>query len=97
MSTPFSESGFASNRHLKNGFALNRHLKNGFALNRHLKSGFASNRHLILRLLTPPVIFIASASSITVNKLFFSSFVCFTHFRALTQNLETTNHPVMSL
>ncbi|MEA5626974.1 hypothetical protein [Nostoc sp. UHCC 0251] len=49
---------------------------NGFASN----IGFASNRHLILisTLFRLPVIFIASASSITVNKLFFSSFVFFT-------------------
>ncbi|MCC5633690.1 hypothetical protein LC613_40385 [Nostoc sphaeroides CHAB 2801] len=41
---------------------------------------FALNRHLILisTLFRLPVIFIASASSITVNKLFFSSFVFFT-------------------
>ena len=49
---------------------------NGFASN----IGFASNRHLILisTLFRLPVIFIASASSITVNKLLFSSFVFFT-------------------
>ncbi|MBD2728136.1 hypothetical protein H6G96_17865 [Nostoc sp. FACHB-892] len=43
-------------------------------------NGFASNRHLISisTLFRLPVIFIASASSITVNKLFFSSFVFFT-------------------
>ncbi|MHC5716762.1 hypothetical protein [Nostoc sp.] len=55
-------------------FFGNRFASNGFASN----IGFALNLHLILRLLRLPLIFIASASSITVNKLFFSSFVFFT-------------------